>query len=339
MSKTMQQVFPALRARKQVLAEIQNDKNLREIFESWEVWHQEEFLDICCGNRGVKILYDAFFKEIMNPDVVPERLEELLSLILKTKVKILKVLPNDSARIAAENSLLVLDIVVEMTDGSLANVEVQRIGYLFPGQRSACYSSDLLLRQYKRVRGERGKEFKYQDIKKVYTIVFLEKSTKEFHKLKNLYIHHSKQVFDTGLKLELLQEYVFISLDNYLGTYQNNSCKKRNRLEAWLTFLADDRPAEILRLIEEYPEFKKIYDEVYEMCRNMEDFMGLFSEELAIMDSNTVEYMIDIMQQEIDEQKAQLETERLLKTQAEEQAKQAEAEVARLKEELARLKK
>ena len=44
------------------------------------------------------------------------------------------------------------------------------IGYLFPGERSACYSADMLLRQYKRVRRELGKKFHYRDIKKV--IVF-----------------------------------------------------------------------------------------------------------------------------------------------------------------------
>ncbi len=42
-----------------------------------------------------------------------------------------------------------MDIVVELEDGSIANVEAQKIGYAFPGQRSACYSADLLLRQYK----------------------------------------------------------------------------------------------------------------------------------------------------------------------------------------------
>ena len=45
----------------------------------------------------------------------------------------------------------------EEQQNSLANVEVQKIGYSFPGQRSACYSSDLLLRQYKRVKGEKKK--------------------------------------------------------------------------------------------------------------------------------------------------------------------------------------
>ncbi|MBD5471970.1 MAG: hypothetical protein HDR20_03420 [Lachnospiraceae bacterium] len=103
---------------------------------------------------GLKLLYDGFFKEIMNPEYVPERLNGFLSQILCQKVRVLKVLPADSVRIADESSLLIMDIVVEMEDGSIANLEVQKIGYLFPGQRSACYSADLLLRQYKRVRGE-----------------------------------------------------------------------------------------------------------------------------------------------------------------------------------------
>lgn len=94
--------------------------------------------------------------------------EELLSLILKNRVKIVKVLLGDSSRIAAESSLLILDIVVQLEDGSIANVEAQKIGYSMPGQRSACYSADLLLRQYKRVKGEKGKKFSYRDIQKVY---------------------------------------------------------------------------------------------------------------------------------------------------------------------------
>ena len=68
----------------------------------------------------------------------------------------------------------------ELEDGSIANLEMQRAGYLFPGQRSACYSADLLLRQYKRVRSEKKKKFSYLDIKNVYTIVLFEKSPKEF---------------------------------------------------------------------------------------------------------------------------------------------------------------
>ena len=93
----------------------------------------------------------------MSPETAPERLEEFLTLLLGQNVKILRTLPNDSSRLADENSLVIMDIIVELEDHSIANVEVQKLGYMFPGQRSACYSADLLLRQYKRVRGKRGR--------------------------------------------------------------------------------------------------------------------------------------------------------------------------------------
>lgn len=64
-----------------------------------------------------------------------------------------------------------MDIVVELSTGSIANVEVQKIGYAFPGQRCACYSADLLLRQYKRVKSEKKKRFSYRDIKNIYTVI------------------------------------------------------------------------------------------------------------------------------------------------------------------------
>ncbi len=84
---------------------------------------------------------------------MPERFNDFLSCLLGERVKVLKILPGDSTRIADETSLLITDIVVELEDGSIANVEMQKIGYLFPGQRCACYSADLLLRQYKWVWG------------------------------------------------------------------------------------------------------------------------------------------------------------------------------------------
>ena len=97
-----------------------------------------------------------------------------------------------------------IDIVVELQDHSLVNVECQKIGYTFPGQRAACYSADLLLRQYKRVRGEKGKNFSYKDIKKVYSIIFYENSPSEFHKFPEHNLHRSRQQTDTGLNIELL---------------------------------------------------------------------------------------------------------------------------------------
>ena len=305
MANTLQLYFPQLRTRQQVLDEIQAKENLHALYHSWKEEEQEYFLDVCTGVRGVKMLYDGFFKEIFDPDVVPERLEELLSLLLRQKVKILKALPNDSSRIAEESSLLIMDIVVQLEDGSIANVECQKLGYVFPGARAACYSADLLLRQYKRVRGERGKKFSYKDIKKVYSIIFYEQSPHPFHTFSESYIHRSKQQTDTGIEIDLLQEFVFISLDN-----ANMICKNKgieNTLEAWIMFLSNDSPEMILELIDTYPEFRPFYDEIYNLCLNMEKVMNMFSKELLELDKNTVQYMIDEMQDEINAQKEQLQ--------------------------------
>ena len=300
----LKQYFPMIREREDIKREIRENPKLLEKYREWDEEQQEEFLDYCTGVKGVKVLYDAFFKEIMNPENTPERLNELLSLLLGQSVTIKRVLPGDSTRLADEQSLLIMDILVELADTSLANVEVQKIGYSFPGQRSACYSSDLLLRQYKRVKGEKKKAFSYKDIKSVYTIVFFETSIKEFHEYSQNYIHKFKQQSDTGLELELLQKYVFIPLDIFRGIYHNNL---RNKTEAWLTFLSTDEPEIIIELISQYPEFKEMYEEIYVMCQNVEKVMEMFSKELIQLDRNTVQYMIDEMQDTIDVQKEELE--------------------------------
>ena len=311
----LKQYFPMIREREDIKQEICENPKLLEKYREWDEEQQEEFLDYCTGVKGVKILYDAFFKEIMNPENTPERLNELLSLLLGQSVTIKRVLPGDSTRLADEQSLLIMDILVELADTSLANVEVQKIGYSFPGQRSACYSSDLLLRQYKRVKGEKKKAFSYKDIKSVYTIVFFETSIKEFHEYPQNYIHKFKQQSDTGLELELLQKYVFIPLDIFRTIYHNNvksngknSANRRwNKTEAWLTFLSTDEPEIIIELIRQYPEFKEMYEEIYVMCQNVEKVMEMFSKELIQLDRNTVQYMIDEMQDTIDVQKEELE--------------------------------
>lgn len=302
MDNKLKAYFPLIRERADILQEITGSPRLSLKFNGWNKEQQEQFLDICTGVKGVKMLYDAFFKEVMNPDVAPELLEEFLSLILKQRVSILYMLPNDASRIADESPLLYMDIIVQLADGSIANVEVQKVGYLFPGERSACYSADLLMRQYKRVRGEKGrKEFRYKDIKNVYTIVLFEKSPKEFKDFPDIYRHFFQQKSDTGLELELLQKYVFIPLDIFQENRHNKVVE--GKLDAWLMFFSSDDPEDIVRLITAYPEFKLLYEKAYDICRNMERVMGIFSEELRMLDRNTAEYMIDEMQNEISQQK------------------------------------
>ena len=275
-------------------------------------------MHFCMGVNGMRITYDPMFKFVFDPGTKPERLEEFISLCLGEKVKILQALPRESPRLADETSLLVMDIVVELENGSIVNVEMQKIGYAFPAQRSACYSADLMLRQYKRLRDTKQKKFSYRDIRTVYTIILFEKSPAEFHEFPEHYMHWFAQKSDTGLELDLMQKFLYIPLDIFKERTHNKSI--RDQREAWLTFLSTDEPDQILRLLEFCPEFQPMYEEIYELCRNVERVMHMYSEMLRELDQNTVQYMIDEMQETINRLKDEVEQK---KEEAERQKKEA----------------
>ena len=337
MTNKLKNYFPMIRQKDELLEEIKKQPKLRAIYESWDLERREEFLNFCTGVRGIKILYDSFFKEVMNPEYAPERLENFLCEVLRRKVKIVRILPNDSTRIADEVSLLITDIVVELEDGSLANVEIQKIGYSFPGARSACYGADMLLRQYKRVRAKQGESFSYNDIKNVFLIVIYEKSPKELHQFPDIYYHHSRQTFDSGLKLDMLQEFIMIPLDIFSRKMHNKTIK--TVFEAWLTFLSEDDPEKVIQLIERYPEFKPMYETLYQMCQNTERVMELFSEELRQLDRNTVKYMIEQQQQELDKQAEIIGQQKQELSQKDEQLSQMEERLKKQAKEMEELRR
>lgn len=284
---------------------IKSSEKLTKIYKSLEkemdvysnITWQDEFMDFCMGKKWLPLTYDPFFKFIFNPETHPERLSDFLSELLKIPVKVKRALPMEGGQIIAEGAWLIMDIVVELEDGSLANVEIQKVPYLFCGERGACYSSDLLLRQYNRVKKAKDKKFSYHDLKPVYTIVLLEKSDKNFWQFPKKYLHQSEQIFNTGLHLELLQKYVFIPLD----IFQKNAYNIDTRLEAWLHCIASKEPEIIQLLLYKYPDFAEIYKEIEVFRTDVEEVLNMFSEALAIMDRNAVSYMIEELQKELEE--------------------------------------
>ena len=199
----------------------------------------------------------------------------------------------------------------------------------------------MLLRQYKRVRRELGKKFHYRDIKKVYTIVLFEKSNSVFKSFsKDIYIHRFQQQSDSGIELNLLQEYTFICLAIFDDIIHNEGRKIDGRLEEWLVFLKEDDPDMIIKLLEQNSEFRDIYEEIYNICRNSERMMGMFSKELEIMDRNTVKLMIDEMEEELNEtkRKAKKEVDEV-KRKAKEEIEEAEKRAKAAEEETERLRR
>ena len=107
---------------------------------------------------------------------------------------------------------------------------------------------------------------------------------------------------ESGISLNLIQKYLFIPLDIFQKIYHNKDVT--NKTDAWLAFLCMEDPEDIIRLITDYPRFKPMYEEMYQLCLNTEKIMGLFSKELQILDENTVQYMMDEMQDTINEKQS-----------------------------------
>ena len=290
---------PFSMSREDALEEVVRDPKLRIPFWKLNQECRERFLEFLQGTKTLPVTYDPFFKAVFHPDVHPERLSSFISSLLGIQVKVKAILPSED-RLSDGDSLLIMDVLVELEDGSLTNVEIQKVPYAFPEGRMSCYSSDLVMRQYARVRGERGKQFIYRDMKKVYTIIIFEKSTQVFHQIPQSYIHRGSTKFDTGLELSLLQEYCLVCLDVFR---EFPYAKDKNEQTAWLSFLLTETVEEAEKLVSEYPWLEEIYRELAMLRRKPEEVLGMFSDALKIMDQNTVKYMIDEQKQVMNEQK------------------------------------
>lgn len=292
--------------------------------EEW-VGRYEDFLK---GRRSLPLLYDPFFKKIFNPVERRDRLSELVSCLLGQKVTVLEVFPNEDSQFLGV--MIIMDMVVLMADGSIANIEIQKISYDFPAERISCYSADLVLRQYKMITGKSDNSINgsskpsYKDMRKVHTIILFEDSNKSLISEvdKALYFHVGKTKFNTGIKIELLQDFVLVSLDTFkkyrysdikegrteITDYDYDSSQyndelvsekmKRDRLKFLSLFVAET-PQEIDRLIEIFPDLESVCRDINEYLERPGEVLSMFSEALRILDRNTAELMVDRMKDEI----------------------------------------
>lgn len=312
----------------EVITYLKNDAGAYHEFLVMNDEWKRRFMDFCIGKKTLPILYDVFFKRIFHPDIHPERLSSLISSLIGEEVRVKKILPLEDYYMDGAR-MMVMDILVEAQDGSLANVEVQKNPYHFPGERISCYSSDMVLRQYSRIRGEKGKDFLYKDLRKVYTIVIYEKTEGCFHKIPECYVHRGKVKFDTGLELELLQEYCLIALDVFRKISYH---KEKDILTGWLSFLTTESMEDAENLIADYPWLLEIYQEIASYREKPEEVLTMFSRMLHELDRNTMQYMIDEQKKELEERDKELE-------ERDKQIEERDKQVEELLQEVDRLKK
>ena len=331
---TFGEIFGDKRPRPEIISIIEKSL-LYEEWKSFSANDQESILSFLEGSQGLQILSDKFFQHVFKPDVHPERIESLISAILGQKVKIVQILSREGTAITETGSQVIMDIIVKTDTGAIVNVEMQRIGYYFPGERSDCYTADMIMRQYGKVRSEKGESFSYKDLKPVTLIILMEKSSAEFSAVAPKFIHKKVTRYNSGAKVTVLDNVVYISLDTFTKQMHNIIDSKRN---AWLSFFTFEKPDEIVKLVHFHPEFIPLYRDIAEFRNKPEEVIGMFSEALRIMDRNTTKYMIDDLTKRCNDAEAQRD-DAVSKLSATEAAlDKSQQEIAELKAQLAAYK-
>lgn len=299
---------PAFSSTEEANYYLRSNPTIWQLFLQLPEWMKQELLSFCIGNSGLKVTYDSVFKKIFNPSEHPERMEELISALIGKKVKIIDVLTKEGSQLTELGSFVVMDALVQLDDGTYANVEMQKIGYTFPLQRVDCYASDIIMRQYVKSKAVLGDKFNFKGLHKVYCIVFMEKSAREFKTIQGKYIHKRTSSFDTGIFITDagLHEDIFICLDTFRETVHNIT-KSRNVLEAWLTFISATDINVVSELVVAFPQFVSLYQEIAEFIKKPEELMKMLSEELSIMDRNTERLMVEELQEEVSALRKELE--------------------------------
>ena len=340
----MEQKIFLTKTEEEVLRDLKEMPGAYRMYQGWNEELRNRFMAFCMGKKTLPVLYDAVFKKLMNPDTHPERLEDCISCLLKQRVTIQTVLPTEDILMDGV-STMVMDILVRLEDGALVLVEIQKIPYYFPAERASCYSADLLLRQYSRVKTEKGAAFSYTDLRKVYTIVFYEKSVDEFKAYPEHCTHHARMVCDSGLELNFLQEFYLVALDVFKKSEYSKHRDPKDRLVGWLSFFCTENAEEAEALCQDYPWLSELYAEMAEFGRRPEELMTMFSEMLREMDRNTIRYMVDDMKEQIEKGKekeaelqGQIEKDKVELAEINKALVEKDAALAMAEEEIARLR-
>ncbi len=245
--------------------------------------YKQYYVDVWLGKRAISLTNDYVFKTIFDPDIHKERLSDLLTKVIGTPIKVKHSLRNENHQQSELSKKMVMDVVAELSNGEYIIVEMQVARQDFIDKRAVAYSSDLILRQYSVDTFQAKDKMAFDNLKKVYTVIFMVESPEKFRNNPN-YIHHSKQQTNTGLELDLLQEYVFIELESFISGKRCN-----NKLEALLTIMATNDIMTRQRIVENYPEYSMLINDVHGMIVNSKkELLSMFSVALEQLEKNSL---------------------------------------------------
>lgn len=103
--------------------------------------------------------------------------------------------------------------------------------------------------------------------------------------------------------MNMLQDYYLIALDVFDKSYYSKDKKVINELNGWLALLSVDSTDRLNELVTDYPYLESVFVDMAGYLDKPAEVVNMFSEALKILDENTVHYMIEEMQKQIDEDK------------------------------------
>ena len=103
-------------------------------------------------------------------------------------------------------------------------------------------------------------------------------------------------------------------------------------LNGWLSVLTAETKEDVEQTIREYSWSEAVFQEMSEYVKKPEEVMLMFSEALKIADKNTIKYMMDELQEKLNQSEEECRQEQALRKQEEEKRKQAEESLQQSKE-------
>ena len=302
---TRKKPFNFFNSKNEVLLTLSNSPEALTMYRKLPSTIKEEFIDICTGKRGIPLHYDVFFKAIFSPDKHPIRLGRLLSQILGERVEVISSMSNEGSKISDRGSFVIMDIVVRLSNGEIVNLEIQKVGYLFPVKRFDCYCADLIMREYSRLREKHCKDFSYDMLPKVISIAMFETTPNELATDYSTYIQHGQMKTDMGKVLNSVPEHYYIFLDNF--SYAMHNKPIQTELEAWLMLINTVSIERINELIKFDSKFADIYTELFGMIVKPEELLSMYNNIFLDADKCEEQLMLDMMKNEIKEKSTKLD--------------------------------
>ena len=122
-------------------------------------------------------------------------------------------------------------------------------------------------------------------------------------------------------------------------SYYSKAKKELNELNGWLALLSTDDVSKLDDLVSDYPQLEGIIADMAGYLDKPQEVVGMFSEALKILNENTVHYMMDEMQKDIDNKNEQINKQDEMIKELREQNEEQNQHIDKLQEEIEELRK